>query len=64
MLNKPLTILILSAFTLAGCAAQTNAKLVDSQERKVSRNIVEMNLLTGELIEPEIKNKTNGKGDL
>lgn len=50
-----LVLLIIAVMSLvSGCAAKTDAKLIDNKETKVSRNILEINLLTGEIVEKEV----------
>lgn len=46
---------------ISGCATKTDAKLVDSKEIKISRNVLEMNLLTGEVVQHEVSPKAANK---
>jgi len=61
MKNKIMLLVLVAMALISGCATKTDAKLVDSKEIKISRNVLEMNLLTGEVVQHEVSPKAANK---
>ena len=57
MKNKIMLLVLCAMALTSGCASKTDAKLVDNKEVKISRNVLEINLLTGEVVEAKVSPK-------